>query len=279
MKQISLSILLVACMFVAIGQPTAAFARGGEDDTDRVEYRDDDWGEDDEDDDEDEDERDDENELEVEVDVFTDTTIVKVELTNGEEYTFTTAADTEAAVIDVVAEKFNLSESAVAAALEFEVEDRLSRSRDEFKTPRHSERDKDYVKPCRVDDENELEVEADVFTDITIVKVELTSGAQKVFTTEATTTRAIAEAVADRYDLGLTEVQAALIVEVEDRPSRAADLAVSYNPADCDDDRPGLGNNKSTSTLREAELRAQVAELERLLATLIRLFTERFGSL
>jgi hypothetical protein len=276
MKQLSLAVLLFACMFMAAGQPAQVFADNDNDDDDRTEYRYDDDDDEDEDEDEDEDSRDDEDELEIEADIFTDITIVKVELPNGTKTTFSTEADTEAEVVDVIAEKFDLTEAEILAALELEVEDRASRTGERVKI---KDRVKDHIKVCRDDSTDGLEVEADVFTDVTIVKVELATGTKKVFETTATTSDAIVALVADRFDLDADDVEAALDLEVEDRASRASDRAVLNNTADCDDDRANLGTGNGTSTeSRDAELRARVGELQRLLETLIRLFTARFGT-
>jgi uncharacterized protein (DUF433 family) len=279
MKQVSLGLLLFAFMFMAALQPAQVFADNDYDDDDRSEYRydddeDEDEDEDENDDDEDEDSRGD-DELEIEADIFTDITIVKVELPNGTKTTFSTDADTEAEVVDVIADKFDLTESEILAALELEIEDRASRTGERVKI---KDRVKDRIKVCHTDSSDELEVEADVFTDITIVKVELATGTKKVFETTATTSAAIVALVADRFDLDADDVEAALDFEIEDRASRAADRAIAYNPADCDDDNANVGNNNGTSTLRDAELRNKIAELERLLETLIRLFTARFGN-
>ncbi len=122
-----------------------------------------------------------------------------------------------------------------------------------------------------------LEVEVDVFTDITIVKVELASGTKKVFDTEATTSADIVAEVAERYNLDADDVEAVLDLEIEDRASRAADRAIAYNSADCDDDNSNVSGPKGSSN--DAELRARIAELQRMLETLIRLFTLRFGNL
>lgn len=277
MKQLSIGFLLLALIFTTAGQPANVFA--GNDDDDDTEYRYDD----DEDDDEDEDEDSSEDEdLEVEAKVFIDITIVKVELEDGTKMTFSTDADTEEEVVDVVVEKFDLTEAEVLAALDLEIEDRASRSGERIKVKdRMKDKVKDRMKVCRDDSSNELEVEADVFTDITIVKVELASGTKKVFDTEATTSADIVDEVADRYDLDADDVEAALDLEIENRASRAADRAIAYNSADCDDIKSNVGgknNGTSTPGVRDAELKARIAELQRLLDTLIKLFTARFGT-
>ncbi len=288
MKHLSLGFLVFAFILMSGVQPASVFAdNDGDDDT---EYRYDDEDDDDDDDeDEDEDEDDDSNddddssgddELEVEADVFTDVTIVKVELENGAKYTFSTDADTEEEVAEVVANKFDLSEEEVLAALDFEVEDRASRTGERIKTKDYMKNKvKDRIKECRAtsdDSSDELEVEADVFTDTTIVKVELASGTKKVFDTDATTSADIIAEVAERFDLDADDVEAVFDLEVEDRASRPADRAIAHNSADCDDDNSNVSGPKGTSN--DTELRARIAELQRMLETLIRLFTLRFGN-
>jgi hypothetical protein len=66
------------------------------------------------------------------------------------------------------------------------------------------------------------EAEADIFTDITIVKLE--AGDRKaVFSTEADTHAEIIAEIIDRYGFTEAEVEAVLSVETEDRASRAED--------------------------------------------------------
>lgn len=269
MEKLSLGFLLLALMVTLGGQPSTVYA-DSDDDNEESEYRD----EDDEDEDED-------RELKVEATVYTDTTIVKVERENGTKNVFTTDADTEDEVIDVVAEKYNLTEAEVAEVLEFETEDRASRPQERAKVKdrvkeKVKDKTKDRLKICRDDSPGELEVEADVFTDVTIVKVELASGTKKVFETEATTSAAIVDEVVERYNLDEDDVEAVLEIEVENRASRTADRAIAYNPADCDDDNAQVGG-MGTSTARDAELRARIAELQQMLQTLIRLMSTRFG--
>jgi hypothetical protein len=288
MKHISIGFLLLALILGAAIQPASVFARGGSDDDSQNEssYDDDDDDSDDDsnDDDSDDDSNDDDSTsddgLEVEADVFTDITIVKVELAGGAKTSFSTDADTEEEVAAVVADKFDLTEEEVLAVLDFEIEDRASRAGERINLKdRVKDRIKDRIKDCQDDSSSMLEVEADVFTDITIVKVELASGTKKVFDTEATTSADIIAEVAERYNLDADDVEAVLDLEIEDRASRAADRVIASNSADCDDDNSNVGGNNGTSTAsRDAELRARISELQRLLETLIRLFTARFGT-
>lgn len=278
MKKITVGFLLLALMFVAAGQPSAAFARNNNDDnrSEHHDSEDDDDSEDEDNSDNDSDENED-DELEVEADVFTDLTIVKVELSDGTKSTFSTDAQTEEEVAEVVAGKFDLTTEAVLKVLDLEVEDHPSRSGDRMKI---KDRDKDHLNVCRVDSSSELEVEADVFSDTTIVKVELASGTKSVFETSATTSEAIAQVVADKYSLTLEVVKSVLEVDIEDRASRPADRVLVSNSSDCDeksDDKSDREGKKSVGA-NDAELRSQIAELQRMLATLLALFNARFGT-
>ena len=66
------------------------------------------------------------------------------------------------------------------------------------------------------------EAEADVFTDITIIKVEI-GDVKYMLKTNDTTFDEIAEAIASHFDKDLALVKSVLTVEVEDRASRTAD--------------------------------------------------------
>ncbi|MDQ1251426.1 MAG: hypothetical protein QG646_505 [Euryarchaeota archaeon] len=69
------------------------------------------------------------NLTEVEVDVFTNETTVKVEA-DDKYYGFITDKKDRSEIIDQIAEKYNLTESAIEAVLSFETEDRDSRADD-----------------------------------------------------------------------------------------------------------------------------------------------------
>lgn len=66
---------------------------------------------------------------EIEVDVFKDETVVKIEAGN-KHYGFVTTQNTRAEVVAEIASKYNLDEDKVDAMIDFEVEDRFSRSDD-----------------------------------------------------------------------------------------------------------------------------------------------------
>ncbi len=267
MKKMPFYLLVLPLMMTLIMAPALVSAKGGDDD----------W-----DDDEDEDE----SALEIEADVFTDTTIVKVEI-NDKKSIFATEADTREEVIDIVAEKFDLTEAEVDDALELEIEDRASRPQDRGKLNRDmkkemkqewkkDKKDKKWwgnhssttPKTC-TDDDTSLSIEADVFTDKTVVKVEFVNAKDEVFTTSATTSADIAAAIKSRYSsLSTSTIDAALDVDVEDRASRDSDLAVDN---DC---KSGTKATSTTSVVTEtklAELRARIAELQTMLDRLVSL--------
>lgn len=269
--------MLLAFIFSAVAVPGSAYAKDSDDDDGiRIELRGG-WHDDDEDDEDDD--RDSNKSLEVEADVYTDTTIVKVELEDdGRKTVFSTTADTKAEVIDVVAAKFNLSKSDVEAALEFEVEDRASKTSERAKLSFKNNRP--VTKPVEVCDDSttsKLEVEADVFTDKTIVKVELVNGTKTVFETTATTSDGITAAVVAKITtLTTAEVKAVLDIDVEDRASKASDFIISSstNDDDCDDD-----NATSTKDVKvNAKLEARIAELKVMIEALIKLLNTRLGN-
>ena len=288
MKQVSLFALLFIFTFGVIAAPMSASARHGNDD-DRSESRDrddDDDDRDDEDDDDDDDrgrDRDDDEDedddssddmLEVEADVFTDTTIVKVEL-NDRKTIFSTSADTREEVIDAVVARMNLTRAEVDAALDFEIEDRASRAKDRKKLNGEMASSTRPVKDC-VASSSVFRIEADVFTNTTIIKIER-NGTKTVFETAATTTDAIVTAITARVtDLSDSQVRAVLDVDIEDRASRASDFAISTSTStkDCKD-KPRATSTPSTT--EQAELRQRVAELQRLLESLIALLNARLG--
>lgn len=274
-KQISIAALLFMFTVTAVAAPEYAFAKkGGDDDSDRYEYSDDYDDDEDEDDDRDEDDdSDSRRELEVEADVYTDTTIVKVELSDRKTV-FTTTADTRSEVVAAVVERFELTTSEVEAVLEFEVEDRASRASDRAKITGQNNRP---AAKCYTTDSRSLEVEADVFTNTTIVKVE--RGATKlVFETSATTSDAVVTAVLGKVtDLTRNQVEAVIDFEVEDRVSRPSDFTISSDDTD-DCKRGALVKNEQVKNTTDTELKARIDELQKLVETLIKLLTARIGS-
>lgn len=89
-----------------------------------------------------------------------------------------------------------------------------------------------------------LEIEADVFTDTTIVKIEQ-NDEKTSFSTSATTRAAIISAILARYPLlGTAAIDAALDLEIENRASRNDDIEDdSDNDSGGDDDSSGHGGD------------------------------------
>ncbi len=111
----------------------------------------------------------------------------------------------------------------------------------------------------REDNSNDgLEVEADVFTDTTIVKVELENGRKTVFDTDADTREEVVDEVAERFNLTEAEVDDVLNFEIEDRASRAKDRA-----------RINGESHNDQVAIDEAVLRAYIVRLEALLEALL----------
>ncbi len=148
MNKIPTFLLLLLLVTAITIPPTEAFAKRGSDDShheqedrndDRGHHNQDADSDDDWDDDEDSDDDDNSSDsstpriLEIEADVFTDTTIVKVERFGSKKVVFQTDADTENEVVDAVVAKLNLNRADVEAALDFEIEDRASRTKERAK--------------------------------------------------------------------------------------------------------------------------------------------------
>lgn len=94
-------------------------------------------------------------------------------------------------------------------------------------------------------DEGLEEVEATIYTNETVVKVEL-NGDKNLFTTSKTTKSDLVNEIADRYDLDKDEVSDMIEIETEDRASRADDKDWAEDDSDDDeddDDNSGHGND------------------------------------
>ncbi len=106
-----------------------------------------------------------------------------------------------------------------------------------------------------------LEVEADVFTDITIVKVE-NNDRKVVFSTTADTKDEVVDAVNEKLGFSKSSIEAVLSFEIEDRASRAKERAKISGTAT-------TGGNSTVRT--DAELRARISELQNMINRLIAL--------
>jgi hypothetical protein len=86
------------------------------------------------------------------------------------------------------------------------------------------DRDEEEGDDSREDSENALEIEADVFTNETVVKIER-QDKKSSFTTPAKTRVGIISAIRAKFpELTEAEIEAVLEIELEDRPSRIQDL-------------------------------------------------------
>ncbi len=109
-----------------------------------------------------------------------------------------------------------------------------------------------------------LEVEADVYTDTTIVKVEMKNGRKVVFSTDADTEEEVVDAVVTRLGLAKADVEDALSFEVEDRASRAKERAQITGVSNA-------GGNAQMNPANEAAIREKIKLLEKLVAQLMAL--------
>lgn len=252
MKQGFLYMLMLPLLTVLLAAPAVTFAREGDDDWD--------------------DEDDAGSALEIEADIFTDITVVKVEI-DDRKSTFSTDADTRESIVAAVAARYSLDADTVDAALELEMEDRASRPQDRGTLNRYIKHDKHgrhdratTTKMCR-DDDRTLAIEADVFTDKTVVKMEFVNAKDEVFTTTATTSAGVVDAVLAQYTtLTRAAVEAALDIEIEDRASRDSDFVID---ADCKSMAMASTTPAVVNEVRLAELRARIAELQSMLDRLI----------
>lgn len=136
----------------------------------------------------------------------------------------------------------------------FEFEDENGRTRVEFKdgevrvkTDDDDREDDDSRSGSYDDSSSALQIEADVFTDTTLVKVERNDDTD-TFSTDATSREDIIDEILAKYsDLSRSEVEAALDLEVEDRASRPDDTSSddSDDDEDKDDDSSGKGSGNS----------------------------------
>ncbi len=284
MKKFSVLLLLAVLTFGVVVQPTDTYAKSSnsgssyhDDDEDEEDDDGDHRGHDD-DEDEDEDDRDDDEDdnsatstIEAEADVFTDTTIIKVELENGRKVRFMSNADTRDEVLDAIVNRLGLNRAEVDDVLDYEVEDRASRAKDRKGLNGTTNNQSDDDSTCTATS-NVLRIEADVFTDTTIVKVERNGSTTIVFETDATTTDAVVDVVEARLNLSESDIRAALDLDVEDRASRAKEFVIRTGNDDCDDD------STDTVSSNNRDLQAKIAQLQALLQTLIRLFNQQFGT-
>ncbi len=136
MKKIPSILLLTLLVGIVAVLPTEAFAKRGSDDTHEEKHHDDKGrhGKHHDDDDFINSSSTSRNQLlEIEADVFTDITIVKIEFPTGKKLVFETTAETEAEVVDEIISKTNLTETEIEAVIDFEIEDRASRTKERAK--------------------------------------------------------------------------------------------------------------------------------------------------
>lgn len=121
-----------------------------------------------------------------------------------------------------------------------------------------------------------LEVEADVFTDTTIVKVEK-GGVKTVFETDATTLSGVVDVVANRFSLTASEVEAVLDFEIEDRASRSTDFDASSSSGLCTNGNSDDDDDDSIDDSRDDSREAKLMQLQELLLRLIELLRLQLG--
>lgn len=218
--------------------------------------------------------KDDYDKLEIEAEIFTDITVIKVEY-DDKKTVSTSTARTREGVIKAVVDRFGFTEAEVEAVLELDMEDRASRPQDLGKLNKYIKKDKNRDRSststpaiCR-DDDDRLEIDADVFSDKTVVRVELVNARDEVFTTSTTTRAGVVEAIAEKYRaLTKVQIEEALDFEVEDRASRPRDLVVD---SECKNWSKPATTTNMVNEAKLAELRARIVELQALLDQLVML--------
>ena len=122
------------------------------------------------------------------------------------------------------------------------------------------------------DEDTYLEVEADVFADTTIVKVEI-SDKKTVFTTEANTREEIVDVVVSKFGLTKSEVENVLDLEIENRDSRPKDRGKinKYIKHEKSKDVTATTTVNSINETKLSELRARIVELQSMLDRIIAL--------
>lgn len=107
-----------------------------------------------------------------------------------------------------------------------------------------------------------LEVEADVFTDTTIIKVE-NNDRKVVFSSTADTKTEVIDVVNEKLGFSKTDIEAVLSFELEDRASRAKERAKIS----------GISNagGNSNGTVTDADLKARINALQEMINRLMTL--------
>jgi len=165
---------------------------------------------------------------EAEANVFTDSTEVKVERSNGTDITFTTTARTRSAVIAEIARRTGATEAAIDAVLDFEVENRASRSDDsDDSEARDNDRDDDnrsdddgrdddnQVSPSEGDDEPIRRIDVEVKRTVAEVEVEYSNGSKERFILTYSTRVTLVSDLALRLGLTVAEAEALLRLEID----------------------------------------------------------------
>ncbi len=118
--------------------------------------------------------------------------------------------------------------------------------------------------------ESALEIEANVFTNETIVKVEI-NDVKSTFTTTAKTRAAIAAEVLVKYPtLTSAQIEAALTIETEDRDSRPSDSASDKS----DDDHNGVGDEHRSAVATAVLKLKEVAGKDRKIGEEVRVIAQ-----
>jgi hypothetical protein len=155
--------------------------------------------------------------FQAEADVFFDTTVVEVE-SNDRKTVFETSADTRDEVIDEIVSRYGIARATVSAALDFEIEDRASRSNDSDGP--NSDDDSDDSSNDDGSDDSDYRTGIEKFEvrikdGKTEVRIEYSNDRKLEYETGITSQSAIVADVAARTGLSTVELLAALDLEID----------------------------------------------------------------
>ncbi len=164
--------------------------------------------------------------LEAEADVFSDTTIIKVEI-NDRKTTFETTADTREEVIAEIVARFSVDRATVDRVLDFEIEDRASRTKDSDDDSDNlssnsnngsdddSDSSSDDSGDSPDDSDGRVKIEVRVEDGIAEVRMEY-AGKREEFETAYTNKSALVVLLASRSKLSESTISSALDLEIKD---------------------------------------------------------------
>lgn len=129
------------------------------------------------------------------------------------------------------------------------------------------------------DSDSGLEIEADIFTNETVVKVEINDSKETFTTTAKTRTEIVAEILAKYPSLTSTQIESALKIENEDRSSRQSDSVSDKNDDDNEDDedKDGMGEEHRSAVADVVLKLKEVADKDKKIGEEVKKVAEEQG--